>query len=438
LQLKTAALHLPTPKLFLNILPNSSHHQAQASNRREGADETKTACIVVGVDFGEPYFAESLDEASLLADTAGLNCVQRLSAKRQAPDTATFLGSGKVEELAELCRVTEAEIVVFANAIGPVQQRNLERAIKLPVIDRTGLILDIFAQRAQSHEGKLQVQLAQTQYQATRLVRQWSHLERQRGGIGMRGGPGERQLELDKRMLRTKVKAIRERLDKVQRQRDTQRRARLRSGVLRVAIVGYTNAGKSTLFSAVTNSSAYVANQLFATLDPTTRRMKLGGGIELAMSDTVGFVRDLPHLLVAAFKSTLQEAMDADLLLHVVDSSSLIADEQIKAVNEVLEEIGAHDIPQWLVYNKIDVSGRRAGYTEMHVDDLNNDNSSGHAEHQFHVSALTGSGVALLRRALLEAADSHVKKSVSSAMSQSRFAQVSAQQAINSSEEFRN
>jgi GTPase len=433
-----AALHLPTPKLFLNILPNSSHHQAQASNRREGADETKTACIVVGVDFGEPYFAEALDETSLLADTAGLSCVQRLSAKRQAPDAATFLGSGKVEELAELCRLTEAEIVVFANPIGPVQQRNLERAIKIPVIDRTGLILDIFAQRAQSHEGKLQVQLAQTQYQATRLVRQWSHLERQRGGIGMRGGPGERQLELDKRMLRTKVKAIRERLDKVQRQRDTQRRARLRSGVLRVAIVGYTNAGKSTLFSAVTNSSAYVANQLFATLDPTTRRMKLGGGIELAMSDTVGFVRDLPHLLVAAFKSTLQEAMDADLLLHVVDSSSLIADEQIKAVNEVLEEIGAHDIPQWLVYNKIDVSGRRAGYAEMHSDDLNDDKSNGHAEHQFHVSALTGNGIALLRRALLEAADSHVKKSVSSAMSQSCAVQVLTQQAANSSEEFRN
>jgi GTPase len=422
----------------LNILPNSSHHQAQASARRGQADDTKTACIVVGVDFGEPYFAESLDEASLLADTAGLNCLQRLSAKRQAPDAATFLGSGKVEELAELCRVTEAEIVIFANAIGPVQQRNLERAIKLPVIDRTGLILDIFAQRAQSHEGKLQVQLAQTQYQATRLVRQWSHLERQRGGIGMRGGPGERQLELDKRMLRTKVKAIRERLDKVQRQRDTQRRARLRSGVLRVSIVGYTNAGKSTLFSAITNSSAYVADQLFATLDPTTRRMKLSGGIELAMSDTVGFVRDLPHLLVAAFKSTLQEAMDADLLLHVVDSSSLIADEQIKAVNEVLEEIGAHDIPQWLVYNKVDVSGLRAGHVQMDNDDLAYEDSTACPVHQFNVSALKGNGIVLLRTALSEAADLHAKKSAASAMSQSHTASVLAQQSVPSAKEFRN
>jgi GTPase len=432
------ALHLPTPNRFLNILPNSNYQHASVNARRELGAQTKTRCVVVGVDFGEAYFAESMEEAKLLADSAGLACVECLSAKRPAPDAATFLGSGKVEELAEICRIAEAEIVVFVNALGPVQQRNLERAIELPVIDRTGLILDIFAQRAKSHEGKLQVQLAQTQYQATRLVRQWSHLERQRGGIGMRGGPGERQLELDKRMLRTKVKAIRERLEKVERQRDTQRRARLRSGVLRIAIVGYTNAGKSTLFGAVTNAPVYTADQLFATLDPTTRRMKLSSSVELAISDTVGFVRELPHLLVAAFKSTLQEAMDADLLLHVVDSSSPMAGEQIKAVNEVLEEIGAHDIPQWLVYNKIDISGQRAGYAEMYRDDLDEEHLTGCPEHQFHVSALTGSGIALLRAALLEAADSHAKKSEVSAMSQSRSAQVLAQQAANSSEEFRN
>ncbi len=438
MQLKRAALHPPTHNWFLNILPNSSHQHAWVSARRESGAETKTRCVVVGVDFGEAYFAESMQEARLLADSAGMVCIECLSAKRSAPDAATFLGSGKVEELSELCRTTEAEIVVFTNALGPVQQRNLERAIELPVIDRTGLILDIFAQRAKSHEGKLQVQLAQTQYQATRLVRQWSHLERQRGGIGIRGGPGERQLELDKRMLRTKVKAIRERLEKVERQRDTQRRARLRSGVLRIAIVGYTNAGKSTLFGAVTNAPVYTADQLFATLDPTTRRMKLSSSVELAISDTVGFVRELPHLLVAAFKSTLQEAIDADLLLHVVDSSSPMANEQIQAVNEVLLEIGAHDIPQWLVYNKIDISGQRAGYAEMHKDDSYDDQSNWHAEHQFHVSALTGSGIALLRTALLEAADSHAKKAEASAMSQSRSVQVLALQAADTLEEFRN
>jgi GTPase len=372
-----------------------------------------TPCVIVGVSFGTPLFDEVMDECALLTKTAGLYCLESLRANRQAPDAATFIGSGKVQELRERCEELKAVVVVFANAIGPVQQRNLEHALGLPVIDRTALILDIFAQRAQSHEGKLQVQLARAQYQATRLVRQWSHLERQRGGIGVRGGPGERQLELDKRMLRDQIKGIKERLAKVQKQRDTQRRARMRSGALRVAIVGYTNAGKSTLFSALTNSSTYVADQLFATLDPTTRRIKLGEQTSLAISDTVGFVRELPHMLVAAFKSTLQEAMDADLLLHVVDSSSPIAAQQIQAVDDVLAEINAADIPQWLVHNKIDNTGHGAGYIETEAE------GETPVVHHFYVSARTGHGVAAIREALAEAAKHHHLPYSGAGMSQS-------------------
>jgi GTPase len=388
------------------------------TNHKPGKSEAPTqhelsACIIVGVNFGTPLFNEVMDECALLAKTAGLHCVEAIRANRQAPDAATFIGSGKVEELRERCEAHQAAVVVFANAIGPVQQRNLVQALGRPVIDRTALILDIFAQRAQSHEGKLQVQLARAQYQATRLVRQWSHLERQRGGIGVRGGPGERQLELDKRMLRDQIKGIKERLAKVQKQRDTQRRARMRSGALRVAIVGYTNAGKSTLFSALTKSSTYVADQLFATLDPTTRRIKLSDGTQLSMSDTVGFVRELPHMLVAAFKSTLQEAMDADLLLHVVDSSSPIAAEQIQAVDEVLAEINAADIPQWLVHNKIDNTGHSAGYAQVLAE------GQTPVVHHFYVSARTGQGVAAIREALAEAALHHHLPFNATGMSQS-------------------
>lgn len=357
-------------------------------------------CITVGVDFGKRGFADSLAELGLLASTGGFTVVAQLTGKRKAPDPAHFIGSGKVDELRALCEQYDPSVVIFDQILGPVQQRNLERALERTVIDRTGLILDIFAQRAQSHEGKLQVELAQVQYQATRLVRQWSHLERQRGGIGVRGGPGERQIELDRRMLGDKVKAVKARLVKVQKQRDTQRRARLRSGVLRVSIVGYTNAGKSTLFNALTTSRAFAADQLFATLDTTTRRLKPGGVAELVISDTVGFVRDLPHLLVAAFKATLQEAMDADILLHVVDCASDLREEQIASVNRVLEDIGAADIAQWLVMNKIDLANLPASKGAQMA-------AAGGFMPVFHVSARTGEGVDVLRDSLTQAALQH-------------------------------
>jgi GTPase len=357
-------------------------------------------CITVGVDFGKRGFADSLAELGLLASTGGFTVAAQLTGKRKAPDPAHFIGSGKVDELRALCEQYDPSVVIFDQILGPVQQRNLERALERTVIDRTGLILDIFAQRAQSHEGKLQVELAQVQYQATRLVRQWSHLERQRGGIGVRGGPGERQIELDRRMLGDKVKAVKARLVKVQKQRDTQRRARLRSGVLRVSIVGYTNAGKSTLFNALTTSRAFAADQLFATLDTTTRRLKPGGVAELVISDTVGFVRDLPHLLVAAFKATLQEAMDADILLHVVDCASDLREEQIASVNRVLNDIGAADITQWLVMNKIDLANLPASKGEQMA-------AAGGFMPVFHVSARTGEGVDVLRDSLTQAALQH-------------------------------
>jgi GTPase len=360
-------------------------------------------CITVGVDFGKVGFADSLDELALLAGTAGFECRAVLTGKRKAPDSAHFIGSGKLQELQALCAEHEPTVVIFDQLLSPVQQRNLERALERTVIDRTGLILDIFAQRAKSHEGKLQVELAQVQYQATRLVRQWSHLERQRGGIGVRGGPGERQIELDRRMLSDKVKGIKARLGKVQKQRDTQRRARLRSGVLRVSIVGYTNAGKSTLFNALTTSRTFAADQLFATLDTTTRRLKPGGNAELVLSDTVGFVRDLPHMLVAAFKATLQEAVDADILLHVVDSASELRDEQIESVNAVLEDIEAGDITQWIVMNKIDLT-QMAPSVGAQVVTVG---AVGAFVPVFHVSARSGVGVDALRTALADAAAKH-------------------------------
>lgn len=353
-----------------------------------------------------------------MAHTAGLATAATLISRRKAPDAATYIGSGKLDELAALCEQHSPQIVVFSVVLSPIQQRNLERAIKAKVIDRTGLILEIFGQRAQSHEGKLQVELAQVQYQAGRLVRQWSHLERQRGGIGVRGGPGERQLELDKRMLATKEKSLKTRLQKVAKQRDTQRRARLRSGLLRVSIVGYTNAGKSTLFNALVGAEAYAADQLFATLDTTTRRLKLRPGADVAVSDTVGFVRDLPHQLVAAFKSTLAEAVDADLLLHVVDASSPVRDEQIVAVNEVLCEIGADHIPQWLVYNKIDATGVPASApARMYHPDFGDG-------WVFHLSARTGEGVQTLRNALADQAETATAAASAPEVTQSTFAAI--------------
>lgn len=313
--------------------------------------------ILVGVDFGRgEAFDPTLDELALLAESAGDTPVARITAKRKAPDAALFVGSGKADEIKLLVQTYQAHTVLFDQAISPAQQRNLERHLGVPVADRTALILEIFAARAQSFEGKLQVELARLQYLATRLVRRWSHLERQSGGIGMRGGPGERQIELDRRMIDERIKSIKERLKKVQKQRSTQRRARARNGVFRVSLVGYTNAGKSTLFNALTKARTYAANQLFATLDTTTRSLYLEeAGTSVSLSDTVGFIRDLPHKLVEAFKATLQEAADADLLLHVIDAASPVLTEQMEEVERVLAEIGAQHVPQILVYNKADL-----------------------------------------------------------------------------------
>ena len=293
-----------------------------------------------------------LEEFTELAHSAGATVVGTVPARVERPNPAYYIGTGKLEEVKSACEATEADLVLVNELLTPAQERNLERVLKRRVVDRTGLILDIFAQRAASHEGKLQVELAQLKHWATRLVRGWTHLERQRGGaIGLRG-PGETQLELDKRMLQKKLESVRARLDKVEVQRTQMRRARLRNDIPRVALVGYTNAGKSTLFNILTNSGVYADDRLFATLDPTTRRIE--GVAPLVLSDTVGFVRDLPHELVAAFRSTLSEARDADLLLHVVDAADELRDERIGQVDEVLEEIGAGDIPQVLVFNKID------------------------------------------------------------------------------------
>jgi GTP-binding protein HflX len=311
--------------------------------------------ILVGVDLGMPNFDGELEELGLLAQTAGLNPVARMTCKRKAPDAALFVGSGKADEIKLLASQLGAKEVLFDQSLSPSQQRNLERLLELPVNDRTFLILEIFAQRARSHEGKLQVELARLQYLSTRLVRRWSHLERQSGGIGMRGGPGETQIELDRRMIGDNIKRTKDRLTKVKRQRHTQRRQRERRDAFNISLIGYTNAGKSTLFNALVKARAYAADQLFATLDTTTRQLYLGeANRSVSLSDTVGFIRDLPHGLVDAFQATLQEAIDADLLLHVVDASNPNFTEQIEQVQRVLKEIGADDIPQLLVFNKID------------------------------------------------------------------------------------
>lgn len=313
--------------------------------------------MLVGVDLGgSAAFDPTLDELALLAESAGDVAVARITARRKAPDAALFVGSGKADEIKAMVAATAAQGVIFDQALSPAQQRNLELHLGCPVADRTSLILDIFAQRAQSHEGKLQVELARLQYMATRLVRRWSHLERQRGGIGTRGGPGEAQIELDRRMIGDRIKSVKERLEKVKRQRGTQRKARERRGTFRVSLVGYTNAGKSTLFNTLTKARSYAADQLFATLDTTTRQLWLAEAQgSVSLSDTVGFIRDLPHKLVEAFEATLQEAADADLLLHVVDAASPQLAEQMAEVERVLAEIGAEAVPQILVFNKCDL-----------------------------------------------------------------------------------
>ena len=301
---------------------------------------------------GGPPDEGLVEEFADLARSAGATVAALLNARIDKPNPATLIGSGKLEEVKAACDATGADLVLVNHALSPGQERNLERALERRVVDRTGLILDIFSQRARSSEGKLQVELAQLKHMATRLVRGWTHLERQRGGsIGLRG-PGETQLETDRRLLQKRVDQLQKRLEKVEVQRTQMRRARVRSEAPRVALVGYTNAGKSTLFNALAGADAYVADQLFATLDPTVRRIGLPGG-NVVLADTVGFVRDLPHELVAAFRSTLSEAREADLLLHVIDAADPLRDERIAQVDEVLEEIGAGEIPQLLVYNKI-------------------------------------------------------------------------------------
>ena len=358
---------------------------------------TPAPVVLVGVDLGLPHFDGELEELGLLAETAGLRPVARIVAKRKAPDAALFVGSGKADEIRMLAEHHGASEVLFDQALSPAQQRNLERALGLPVNDRTMLILTIFAQRARSHEGKLQVELARLQYLSTRLVRRWSHLERQSGGIGMRGGPGETQIELDRRMINESIKRTKERLQKVKRQRGTQRRQRERRDAFNISLVGYTNAGKSKLFNALVKARAYAADQLFATLDTTTRQLYLGEAQRsVSLSDTVGFIRDLPHGLVDAFQATLQEAIDADLLLHVVDAANPDFPEQITEVQRVLAEIGADNVPQLLVFNKIDALSpeqRPALVQDSYEID-------GVQVPRIFLSARSGEGLAALRAAL--------------------------------------
>ena len=350
--------------------------------------------ILVGLDFGADGYPESLDELRLLALSAGLRIGALVQGRRQKPDSALFAGSGKVEEIAAALQEHSANLVVFNHPLSPAQQRNLEKALDCPVIDRTRLILDIFAQRARSNEGKLQVELAQLEYASTRLIRGWTHLERQRGGRGVLGGMGETQLEVDRRLLSDRVKLLKDKMVQFQRRRGVQRKARVRGDVLSVSLVGYTNTGKSTLFNALTHAGSYAANQLFATLDTTTRRLYVEGAGNMVLSDTVGFIRELPHSLVASFRATLEEAIHADLLLHVVDASSGVRDLQVVQVNQVLAEIGADAIPQVLVWNKIDLTGIPEGLDRDEYGKIR----------RVCVSAKTGAGLGFLRDTLAEAA----------------------------------
>jgi GTPase len=372
-------------------LSSESHHRFDAERA------APTPAVLVGVDFGPgSSFDPTLDELALLAQSAGDDPVVRITAKRKAPDAALFVGSGKADEIKAAVQTYQARGVIFDQALSPAQQRNLEQHLGVPVADRTALILDIFAARAQSHEGKLQVELARLQYQATRLVRRWTHLERQTGGIGLRGGPGEAQIELDRRMIGERIKTVKSRLEKVKKQHQTQRRAREKSGAMRVSLVGYTNAGKSSLFNVLTKARALAADQLFATLDTTTRQMWLAeAGRSVVLSDTVGFIRDLPHKLVEAFRATLYEATEADLLLHVVDAASPLADEQMAEVERVLEEIGAERIPQILVFNKLDLIDSAAEPRAL-ADAI--ERAPGVVTPRVFVSAKDGRGLDVLRQ----------------------------------------
>lgn len=350
------------------------------------------AAILVSVDFGDSDYEESLNELRQLSISAGLSIRGTVEGKRLSPDAKHFIGSGKADELVQMMQASDSNVAVFNHDLTPSQQRNLERLLQARVVDRTGLILDIFSQRAQSHEGKLQVELAQLEHLSTRLVRGWTHLERQKGGIGVRGGPGETQLELDRRMLRVRVKQLREKLLKLKAQRGMQRRARKRSNVMTVSLVGYTNAGKSTVFNRLTKANIYAADQLFATLDTTTHKIYIPDCGPVVLSDTVGFIKHLPHALVEAFGATLEEAAQADLLLHIVDTASTNRDEQIAQVNKVLQEIGADGVPQILVHNQIDRVGLAPAVSRDEYGRIAS----------IHASAKTGDGLDLLRLAMAE------------------------------------
>ena len=356
-------------------------------DRPRGGDRA----VLVSLDFGELDVAESQEEIRRLAESAGVRPLAMIRGKRHKPDAATFAGAGKVEEIALSVQSSGASLVLFNHDLSPAQQRNLEKRFECRVVDRSSLILDIFAQRARSHEGKLQVELAQLEHLASRLVRGWTHLERQKGGIGLRG-PGETQLETDRQLLRKRVKVLKDKLATVRLQRQTRRRARERGRGLSVSLVGYTNAGKSTLFNRLTQSEAYAADQLFATLDTTSRRISGANGSTVIVSDTVGFIRDLPHTLVAAFSATLEETVRADLLLHIVDAASPARNDQISEVNKVLVEIGADAVPHILVTNKIDAAGLEPGIERDQYGKITS----------VRVSAKTGAGIDLLHSVLTD------------------------------------
>jgi GTP-binding protein HflX len=359
---------------------------------RPAAAADPRAAIIVCLDFGDDHYEESVEEVVRLVQSAGVLRFKVLKGRRSRPDPKFYAGSGKVQEILRAAEALNAMYVVFNHALSPAQERNVEKVVVRRVMDRSELILEIFAQRAQTSEGKLQVELAQLQHLSTRLVRGWTHLERQRGGLGKTGGPGEKQLELDRRYIGSRVKTLKAKLLQLKKQRTVQRRARARRDVLSISLVGYTNAGKSTLFNALARAKAYEADQLFATLDTTTRRVWIAQAGNIVVSDTVGFIRDLPHGLVAAFRATLEETVHADLLLHVVDASSAVRDEQAAAVDKVLAEIPAGEAPRLLVWNKID-----AAALEPRVER----DQYGRISRVF-VSARTGAGLELLRGAIAE------------------------------------
>ena len=357
-----------------------------------GEQFSSDKAVLVALDFGEPDFEESLEELRRLTESAGVTVQAVVKGKRARPDAALFAGSGKADEVGLTLRETESGVAIFNHDLSPAQQRNLEQRLQSRVVDRTSLILDIFAQRAQSHEGKVQVELAQLERLSTRLVRGWTHLERQKGGVGLRG-PGETQLETDRRLIGKRVKSLKEKLIKLSKQRNTQRRARTKNAVFSVSLVGYTNAGKSTLFNRLTHAGAYVADQLFATLDTTSRKVFLPEVGQLVLSDTVGFIKQLPHGLVVSFRATLEEAVQSDLLLHVVDGSSAARDSQIEHVNKVLAEIGAAHLPQILVMNKIDAVGLTPRVDRDEYGKIS----------RVWISAVNGDGMDFVRQALVAA-----------------------------------